>query len=320
MTVGFHSNTLTVRGSENALFDYAVMNETVLHHRSVLCTRFRPEHQGGPVLSRWQARFPVIQYRDAADLRKQLADFQAKALYLIKPGEYDGWMVPGIRNCIHAMFPSTEFHGDAFAYVSRWISRVMTSREDSFVPHLVPRLVSGENRRAELGIPGNARVFGRHGGYESFNIPFVRRVVLEHARRHPQDHFVFLNTRPMDPHGDRLPNIHHLPATADPGEKARFLATCDAMIHAELNGETFGLAAAEFAVLGKPVLTFAGAKVRAHLEMLGDQAVPYRDGGSLKTLLEKFNPRPASGSEYERYTDSEVVMGYFSRCFLEGLA
>lgn len=319
MTVGFHSHTLTVRGSENALFDYAVMNESVLHHRSVLCTRFRPEHQGGPVLSRWQARFPVIQYRDGKDLRRQLADFQAKALYLIKPGEFDGWTVPGIRNCVHAMFPTMEFHGDALAYVSRWISRVMTGREDSFVPHLVHRLVSGEDLRESLGIPAEARVFGRHGGYESFNIPFVRRVIREHARRHPQDHFLFLNTRPMDPAGDRLPNIHHLPATADPGEKARFLATCDAMIHAELNGETFGLAVAEFAVLGKPVLTFAGAKVRAHLEMLGNQATLYRNAADLQSLLGRPVPRPVSGTEYERYMDPQVVMGYFSRCFLEGL-
>jgi len=54
----------------------------------------------------------------------------------------------------------------------------------------------------------------------------------------------------------------------DQGEKARFFATCDIMLHARLHGETFGLAVGEFAVLGKPVITFAGSRERAHLEML----------------------------------------------------
>ena len=38
-------------------------------------------------------------------------------------------------------------------------------------------------------------------------------------------------------------------------EKSRFLYACDAMIHARADGETFGMAVAEFSVHNRPVLT-----------------------------------------------------------------
>ena len=176
---------------------------------------------------------------------------------MIKAGRYDGFWVPGVFNAVHAMFPTGEFHGDAFAFVSPWVSRVMTGRLDSFVPHWVPRLDFGQSLRPSLGIPEGARVFGRHGAKDTFNIPFVQRAVVQHARRCSGDHFLFLNTEPI-PGSAYLPNIHYLPATYDATEKAAFLASCDAMLHARWHGETFGLAVAEFAVLGKPVLTFEG--------------------------------------------------------------
>ena len=156
-------------------------------------------------------------------------------LYMIKPGHYDGLVVPGVRNCVHSMFLSDEFHGDRFAYVSSWSSRVMTGRNDSFVPHLVKRFHADSNLRKKLGIPNQARVFGRHGGWETFNIPFVRKVVACHAANVPGDHFIFLNTRPIRG-TESMANVHYLPATMDPREKAKFLATCDAMIHARDTG------------------------------------------------------------------------------------
>jgi hypothetical protein len=39
MIVAFHTNTLGVRGSETAVWDYANFNETILGNRSVLCLR-----------------------------------------------------------------------------------------------------------------------------------------------------------------------------------------------------------------------------------------------------------------------------------------
>lgn len=319
MTVAFHTNTLFFRGSENALWDYAVLNETVLGNRSVICFRESPELATSPVVARWRSRFPVLTYRSKRDLSEKLRGAGAEVLYMIKPGPYDRMVVEGVRNCVHAMYLTEEFHGDSFAFVSRWMSRAATGREESYLPHYVPRFESTENLRAQLGIPVGARVFGRHGAADTFNIPFARKAVLAHARRHPEDHFVFLNTNPMNPRGDTLPNIHHLPATIDAGEKGRFLATCDAMVHAQESGETFGLAIAEFAVLGKPVITLARPLTgsHAHLEMLRGKGLLYANQWDLEQIFQEFTPREVRGTEYEEYADPVRVMEIFRRKFLE---
>jgi hypothetical protein len=257
----------------------------------------------------------VIQYTDKNDLGRKLMKEAAEVLYLTKPGPWDGFLVPGVRNCVHAQFLSDEFHGDAYAYLSSWMSRVMTGREDSFVPFFVPRFVSEEDLRGKLGIPKGAKVFGRHGGWDTFNIPFARRAVVEHARNYTEDHFVFLNTEPIC-ESERFPNVHYLSATVDPVEKAKFLGTCDAMLHARWHGETFGLAVGEFAVLGKPVITFSESREKAHLEMLGNQALLYRHPGELAGVLKEFRPHVTLGTEYDKYADPQAVMEIFLARFL----
>ena len=316
MKVAFHSRLVTERGSEAALLDYARLNRSVLGNESILCFPDRPELAANPILKKWQEEFPVLLYKTRGNLGRALQQKGVEVIYLTKPGVYDGFLVPGLKNCVHAQFLCDEFHGDVYAYLSSWVSRVMTGREDSFVPFYVPRLESTENLRKQLKISSEARVFGRHGGWETFNIPFVRKVVENHARRHPADHFLFLNTKPIDG-AEQLPNVHYLPTTVDLGEKARFLATCDAMIHARDTGETFGLAVGEFAVLGKPVITFSESRERAHLEMLGKQALLYRNAAELEGILRKFRPHKTHGTEYETFADPKVVMGLFQKKFLD---
>ena len=315
MNVAFHSNSMSLRGSENALWDYANFNETILGNHSVICHPAALENAKNPTFAKWKSRFQLIPYRTKDELSSMLKERGMDILYQIKPGSFDGFVIPGLKNCIHSMFLSDEFHGDAFAYVSRWCSKVMTGGEDSFVPHFVPKLESKVNLRGKLGIPAKAKVFGRHGGADTFNIPFARRAVVEHARNYTSDHFVFLNTKPIRG-TERLPNVHYLPGTVDPDEKARFLATCDAMLHARWHGETFGLAVGEFAVLGKPVITFADSRERAHLEMLGRQSLQYRHAGELIKILRDFRPQRAQGTEYERFNDPKIVMELFQKMFL----
>jgi len=319
MIISFHSNTMTFRGSENALWDYANFNESVLGNRSVICHRVGSGEANNPVYAKWKERFPLVSYCSIKELSYQLRNLRADILYQIKPGPFDHFIVPGLPNCIHAMFLTDEFHGDRFAFVSSWASRAMTGQEDSFVPHFVPRLQAKQNLRSRLEIPGSATVFGRHGATDTFNIPFVQRVVVEHARKHPDDHFCFLNTREI-PGTKHLRNVHYLPGTSCPDEKASFLATCDAMLHARWHGETFGLAVGEFAVLGKPVITYGGSRERAHLDMLGGKAQVYENEQQLRRILEIFEPDLVWGTVYEKWSDPHVVMRIFQKRFLEETA
>jgi len=306
---------MSLRGSENALWDYANFNETILGNYSLICHPAGLENAENPTFAKWKDRFPLVPYRTKAELSSKLKERGVDILYQIKPGPYDGFIIPGVKNCIHSMFLSDEFHGDCFAYVSRWASRVMTGRDESFVPHFVPRLEGKESLRQGLGIPIKAKVFGRHGGWDTFNIAFVREAVVRHARQNPEDHFVFLNTESIC-EAENLTNIHYIPATVDPVEKAKFLNTCDAMLHARWHGETFGLAVGEFAVLGKPVITFTGSRERAHLEMLGGQYLQYRHADELIKILRNFRPHRTQGTEYERFNDPKIVMELFQKRFL----
>ena len=308
---------MSLRGSENALWDYANLNETILGNHSLICYPAKMDDTENPTFSKWKARFPLVSYRTKVELTSKLKERGVDILYQIKPGPYDGFVVPGVKNCIHSMFLSDEFHGDAFAYVSRWCSRVMTGREESFVPHFVPKLESKENMREELGIPSEATVFGRHGGNDTFNIPFVWQVVVEHARKFPRDHFLFLNTRLIRGTG-KLSNVHYLSATVDPAEKAKFIATCDAMLHARWHGETFGLAVGEFAVLGKPVITYGGSRERAHLEMLESRGLVYHNWSELDSILQNFDKHEIGTTEYHRHAQAGIVMTQFQEVFLKG--
>jgi glycosyltransferase involved in cell wall biosynthesis len=202
-----------------------------------------------------------------------------------------------------------------YAYVSRWLSEAASQGKYPAVPHIVtPLPMTASDLRAELGIPPQALVFGRHGGSDSFDIPFAHVVIQELVKHRSDLYFLFLGTNQFcEPHS----NIIHLPPTADIKLKARFVSTCDAMLHARLSGETFGLAIAEFSALNKPVITYDQSHERAHLEILGDRGLYYSDATTLTSLLWNFAPQ--SNIDWRVYSDlftPESVMRKFNDVFL----
>jgi hypothetical protein len=89
------------------------------------------------------------------------------------------------------------------------------------------------------------------------------------------------------------------------------------MLHARWHGETFGLAVGEFAVLGKPVITFGGSRERAHLEMLGGQGLVYGDQKGCQKILERFARETAGHTGYHPWTEAPRVMAVFKERFLD---
>jgi hypothetical protein len=282
--VAFHSSYLGYRGTEIALMDYAWGNREVLGHEAFFLMPWREGGEQHPVVGKMKEFAPLRFYRSADEREGILREERADLFYCIKNGWNDGVFSRRVPTGIHAIFRESEFHGDIYAYVSSWLSAVMACGKAEWVPHMV-RLeeVNGE-LRDELGISPEATVFGRHGGEDSFDISWVQQAVVEIAKKNPRIFFLFLNTRPFGGTSG-LPNIRFLPATADPILKRKFLNTCDAMLHARQRGETFGLSCLEFAMLGKLVLTYGASPERAHLEILGDLAVPYQGAEELKKLI-----------------------------------
>lgn len=327
LTVLFHSHSLTVRGTEVALFDYGDFNETLLGNRSVMVF----PRQGIESQAAWQkfeTRFQTHFYDTPDELAAIAERCGADLCYFIKKGLNDGVLVPGRRNAIHMVFQHCDPHGEAYAYVSEWLSKTTGKGAYPFVPHIIRHPVdTATDMRAELGIPETADVYGVIGGVDSFKILSATNAVLDAIEKTPGKVFVFVNTRmpewfPWTKRRIRKAlesgRLKYLDQITDFDAKERFINTCDAMLHARRRGETFGIALGEFDVRGKPLLVHHGRKTRdqGHYDILGDTPNYYRSRAELNRLL-AADPRSLKVSgRYRRYFP-ETVMPLFEDVFLK---
>ncbi len=308
MRLLFHENTLALRGTTQAVFDYAHYAETLLRHDCVVCYNAAHPENDPAVIRKFGARFPLVPYKDIAELNRVEADLA----YVIKVNR-NLKTVPGTPTVVHEVFQRFEPHGHVYAYVSEWLSQYRTGGRYPFVPHMV-HLPSGKSRRAELGIPDDAFVFGRYGGYETFDLPFVQKAIAD-LLGDPGIWCVFVNTAPFIVH----PRALFLDPVTQPHEKSDFIVTCDAMIHARNRGESFGLAIAEFLFHGRPVLAWRGGKDGNHRIMLRDApSALYDDGNDF--LSKARNMRKARAFDWAGLVAPyapKAVMQQFNDVFIE---
>lgn len=314
MRVAFHSNQLGLRGTEIALFDYAYFNQVLLGNESVIVAPRVAIGNDSATIDRFRRQFPVCFYESWGDADGILSRERVDCLYCIKPGFNDGLTSEVCKTVVHAVFPYIEPHGAVYAYISEYLSRLTTQGASPWVPHMINLVAEDGDLRTELSIPKDAIVIGRHGGIDTFDIPFVHKVVEEFAAHHPGHYFLFLNTERFCP---PAPNIIHLPPTADPRRKVRFINSCDVMLHARNGGETFGLACGEFSVRNKPVMTWAKSIHFNHIAILKEKGRYFIDGEGLTTMLEAFEPdREGDFDAYSSEYGPTPVMEKFRSVFL----
>jgi len=318
MKVAFHLNHLDMRGTGVAVFDYANHCETLLGQEPVIVcptVEAQPKFQSELAAHRFESRFDVRRYDRFDEVDPILRDLAVDVLYAIKAGNRDHVVSSVCRTVVHAVFQYDDPHGDVYAYFSQWLSNRMSQGRQPWVPPMLDLPDVSGDLRDELGIPRDAIVFGRYGGIRSFDIAFVHRAVFEVAKKRPDLYFAFMNT---DRFCEARQNIIHLPGTCEAERKVRFINTCDAMLHARQQGESFGLAIAEFSTKNRPVITHAGGADQAHIEQLDDKGIYYRSEEDLTRLLNRLEPDPSRDWDaYSRDFAPSVVMDRFSRIFLE---
>ena len=317
-TIAFHSNQLSIRGTEVALYDYALHNEAVLGHRSLVVYNADSPHNSPEALAKFGARFEVMGYRQRDELDALLGRHHADLLYAIKAGKNDGVWSRAVPTMVHAVFPTNpaQAHGASYAFISEWLSRHCANGKIPSVPHIVDLPDVNDDLRGELGIPPQAKVLGCHGGANSFDVPSAIEAVRQVLARSPDTWFVFLNIASFVDH----PRALFLPGNTDMVYKTRFINTCDAMLHARLQGESFGLACGEFSIRNKPVITYAGSKHRHHIDVLGDAGFYYTDARSLVDIIEKLDPVALKKRSWDRYSaryNPQVVMGQFDEHLIQ---
>jgi hypothetical protein len=312
MNIAFHSNQLSLRGTEVALYDYANYNETILGNRSIIISKDISvwPYSDVKAIEKFKNRFDVFLYKNFNEVESILNNKKIDVFYAQKAGFNDGVISKGRKTVIHSVFQYYEPHGDVYAYISNWLGDQYNSPS---VPYIVNLPKENGNLRLELGIPEGALVFGRHGGKETFDIPMAIEAVIEVANENPNIYFIFMYT---DKFID-LPNVIHLEGSSDLHYKVKFINTCNAMLHARKVGETFGLAIAEFSMRNKPVITYGGSmRDNAHISMLGDKAIKYKSKSDLINILINFKNTNKDCNIYKDY-NPEKIMHIFNDVFLK---
>jgi FkbM family methyltransferase len=334
--IAFHINHFSLRGSEIAIYDYARYNEELLGNKSIIFVqnsfREKIDYRGikvhnDKVYNKFNQKFKIIEYSSLNDLQSLCSQNGATIFYNLKSGEKDGMIIQGIKNVNHCVFTYNKqnAHGDIYIPISPTIVDYSLRNITPHVPHVIQFPIADGHLRDFLGIPKDAIVFGRHGGEETFNIPFVHKVVQQIAEENENIYFLFLNTQLFC---NPRKNIIYIQGLTEHVDKSRFINSCDAMLHARKEGESFGIAIAEFSVSKKPIITWknkgnSGMKIDVehthHIDVLGDIGLYYSNEDELKCLLKNFSKIDKSSSNYEsldcysRLYSPEVVMNLFEK-------
>ena len=323
--IAFWDNCLCERGTTTALYDYAYYNEKILGNESIIMYNTTRIETVAEVVDKFQQHFKVFGVPHFSMADKILSEEKCDILYVIKAGDNEGQISRLCKTVVHCVFNYSQPHGNVYAGVSNWINGgngVNGDRQFPVVPHMAYLPDTDKNMRIELGIPEEAIVYGRHGGYGQFDISYVQRIVYDVASSNPTIYFLFLNTAKFCPD---LPNIIHLGKIIDLDKKTEFINTCDAMLWAREGGESFGLSIAEFSIKNKPILVTDSKNEFginkgdiAHIHLLKDKGIWY-DENNLKDILINFNKEEMAKKEWNAYTDytPEKVMQIFKKVFID---
>lgn len=313
-TIAFHSNQISITGTEVALYDYAHHNEALLNNRSVVFYDASNPKNHPEAMRKFDGRFELRGYQHRDELDGLLQACKVDLLYAIKAGKRDGLISRVVPTMVHAVFPCSpaHAHGSAYAYISEWLSQHCSNGKIPSVPHMVHLPEEHGNLRSELGIPEDATVVGCHGGQKSFDTPCAVEALEASLKQLPQLYAIFLNIDPFLSH----PKAIFLPGTTNITRKVRFINTCDAMLHARLQGESFGLACGEFSIRNKPVITYRHGKHTHHIDVLGPRGLYYDDKESLVQILRELNLAKPTHRDWDCYTsryNPATVMESFER-------
>ena len=317
MKILFHTNTLNYRGTSVAVTDYARYNQEVLGNESVIayCKTLGQEKDMGnvpEVIEALEKDFKVIGYR-AGDLENKIDTEKVDLAYFINSGRKED-LPTNVKTAVHAVFQFNDPHGDRYAYISKWLSDTMSEGSIPFVPHIVGLPTPAGTFRKSLGIRKDQIIIGRIGGYFTFDLPFVKDCIRSLVEKDTAGKYVFLfvGTEPFINH----PNVKFLNEIHSPQKKANFINTCDAMIHARVRGESFGLSIAEFLSLNKPVIAWNGGQDRNHLEMLKDSGTLYNNSKDIETILDNLKDIKENWADRVQQFKPEPVMKKFNEVFL----
>lgn len=309
MKILFHTNQFGSRGTETAVFDYAHYNETLLGNESYIVA---PDGSDMFSFDKFRNRFNsrAFVYSSLEQLQEVINVLHIDVVYWIKAGFNDGKLLPGIKNVVHSVFNIKEPHGDVYAYVSKWLAE---ENKSSYVPHIVQLPEVTANYRKHLGIPKDAFVIGRHGGYDQFDVPFLPNTLETFLNNNSNAYLLLMNTKPLGFQHDRYWDVG---STSDRENIAGYINTCDVMLHGRTDGESFGLAISEFLFQNKPVITYTNSRDKNQMYLLKEHGYYYETPNELYSILTNFKRKDFDYNKLVEDFSPDKVMQYFKNVFL----
>lgn len=320
MKIAFHVYNFTFRGSEVALFDYALYNRSILGNLSIIVCPLEQKTVDIQVLEKFRREFNIIYYRDLDHLDSICREEKVDALYTIKYGKDDGLVLKNTPIWVHCVFTTDEPHGSVYAAVSDSVAiKNKNNVKYPIVNHVVylPPILT--DYRKELSIKDTDLVVGRHGGSDTFDISYTKDAILDVLSKREDIWFIFC-VKPIVLDKVYHPRIVYLDSFVDNRIKRKFINTCDVMLHASTLGESFGLSVLEFSFCGKPVITWNGGLWhRQHLDNLGDKAILYSSRDELVDILLNIKKEKNDYSSIvDRFVPSKI-MEQFNNVFIKSL-
>jgi hypothetical protein len=316
MRIAFHDNSLCLRGTTVAIYDWAYWTRHYLSIDPIIMFNLKNNFNDKSVIKKFEKEFPVFGYEDKSQIDDILSKNKCDAFLMEKGGEPDGVISSGSKNLVNAIsgwWKPEWVHGDVYAMGSKWLSKI-TDYKIPYVPYIVHLPNHNLDMRDELGIPKDALVFGRNGGWDTFDLQFVKQSIVENLEKRSNIWFIFQYTEPFYEHE----RIIYLEPTADLNEKVRFINTSDVMLHARNIGESFGLSCAEFSIRNKPVITYYNSLERNHIDTLDERGIFYENKEDIDHILLNLDRNEINGLEWNCYQDysPENVVQKFKEVYL----
>jgi len=340
--IGFYDNGLTERGTTTALYSYADYAEKYFKCKSIIFYNRTHYSNNNEVIDKFRKRFIVYDIDNFDEINNIIVEKNIKYFYNTCAGKRNCTeLVKNCKNLIHAVFNIEPF-GDIYAGISDYIVKKSKYPDIDAIPYMIDLPIHNENMRSELKLDDDDFIIGRIGGFYQFDVPeahnaiikflnslndtnpvndFISKINNSNNKNHTYKnetnrkvYFVFVNTNRFYEH----PQIIYLDKIIDPYLKVKYINTCNCMIHARNDGETFGLAVGEFSSLNKPIITCRSNLDNCHLEILGDKAIIFDSTDSLITILENIQTISNSRDDWNTYKEytPEKVMTQFKDVFL----
>jgi hypothetical protein len=321
LLIAFHIAHFDYRGTGDAIYNYAHYNETLLGNQSVIVVHdpeYTPWLSDDSIKTKFIQRFQIVYFKNVVDLTLQLKELNVDALYYISSGEDKKFAADNfprrIPLLVHCVFDMSAPHGKVYAGISEWIAKKYN--QQLYVPHMITVDEDSSDLRTELGIPADALVFGRIGGKDSFNIEFAFNAIIKAINTRNDIYFVFA---PMTHRYIIHPRVIYTDVITNSFRKRRFINTCNAMIHARSEGESFGIAVLEFSKCNRPVIMYPGTDQQHILNL--KKALVYTNQEQLEDYLinfESYFKKEENYDETEQFSP-ENVMQQFKTVFLDNI-